>query len=67
MRAAIGEWRSSQVSVNAGMGDAANGATVTVAQNASKGYNAIVNPSDFSYNPDCDGAKLPLSCTVLKR
>ena len=55
VRAAVGEWRSSQVSVNAGVGDAANGATVTFAQNASKGYNAIVNPSDFSYNPDRDG------------
>ena len=55
VRAAIGERRSSQLSVNAGIGDAANGATVTVAQNSSKGYNAIVNPSDFSYNPDRDG------------
>lgn len=55
VRAAIGEWRSRQVSVNAGIGDAANGATITLAQNASQGYNAIVNPSDFSYNPDRDG------------
>lgn len=55
VRAAVGEWRSSQASVNAGIGDAANGATVTLAQNASKGYNAIVNPNDFSFNPDFDG------------
>ena len=55
VRAAVGERRSSQVSVNAGIGDAANGASVTVGQNASKGYNAIVNKSDFSYNPDRDG------------
>lgn len=55
VRVAAGERSSSQVSVNAGIGDAANGATVTLAQNASKGYNAIVNKSDFSYNPDRDG------------
>ena len=55
IRAAAGEWRSQQLSANAGLGDAANGVTVTAAQNASRGYNAIVNKADYSYNPDRDG------------
>lgn len=55
VRAAGGEWRSSQLSINAGLGDAANGMSINVSQNASRGYNAIVNPKDFSYNPDRDG------------
>jgi len=50
-----GEWRSRLLSVNAGIGDAGNGLTVTAAQSASDGYNAIVNPADYSYNPDRDG------------
>ena len=75
IRAAVGEWRSQQLSVNAGLGDATNGATVTVAQNASRGYNAIVNKADYSYNPDRDGYRFntiqlngnwsPLSTTKL--
>lgn len=55
VRAAIGEWSSHQLSVNAGLGNADNGLSLTVAQNASRGYNAIVNQADFSYNPDRDG------------
>ncbi len=55
VRAAAGEWRSHQLSVNAGLGDAGNGLTVTAAQSASRGYNAIVNTADYSYNPDRDG------------
>ncbi len=55
LRASTGEWRSHQLSVTAGLGDSANGLNVSVAQNASRGYNAIVNPADYSYNPDRDG------------
>lgn len=55
IRAAAGERRSQQLSANAGLGDAADGVTVTAAQNASRGYNAIVNKADYSYNPDRDG------------
>ena len=55
MRASIGEWKSQQLSVNAGLGTAVNGISVSLAQNASRGYNAIVNPADYSYNPDRDG------------
>lgn len=55
IRMAGGEWHSQQLSVNAGLGDAGNGLSVTAAQNASRGFNAIVNPADFSYNPDRDG------------
>ena len=55
IRAAAGEWRSQQLSANAGLGDTANGVTVTAAQNASRGYNAIVNKADYGYNPDRDG------------
>ena len=55
IRATAGEWRSQQLSANAGLGNAANGVTVTAAQSASRGYNAIVNKADYSYNPDRDG------------
>ncbi|MEQ1595776.1 MAG: TonB-dependent receptor [Casimicrobium sp.] len=55
MRASIGEWKSQQLSVNAGLGTAVNGISVSLAQNASRGYNAIVNPVEYSYNPDRDG------------
>lgn len=54
-RASIGEWKSQQLNVNAGLGSVANGLSVSLAQNASRGYNAIVNSADYSYNPDRDG------------
>ena len=55
VRASAGEWRSSQLSANLGVGDAGNGLSINVSQNASRGYNAIINPNDYSYNPDRDG------------
>lgn len=55
VRVATGEWRSLQLGVNAGLGDAANGLSVTATQSASRGFNAIVDPADFSYHPDRDG------------
>jgi len=55
VRASAGEWRSSQLSANLGVGDAGNGLSINLSQNASRGYNAIVNPNDYSYNPDRDG------------
>ena len=54
-RLAGGEWQSRQLSINAGLGNSANGVSVNVSQNASRGYNGIVNPADYSYNPDRDG------------
>lgn len=55
LRIAAGEWRSSQVSANAGLGNSEDGFSVNASQNRSRGYNAIVNPGDYSYNPDRDG------------
>ncbi|MBL8310150.1 MAG: TonB-dependent receptor [Burkholderiales bacterium] len=54
-RAAVGDLRSQQFGVNVGLGDTANGVSITLAQHSSRGYSAIVNPADFSYNPDRDG------------
>lgn len=54
-RVEAGEWRSRLLSASAGVGDASNGLTVTALHHGSAGYNAIVNPADFSYNPDRDG------------
>ena len=55
LRIAAGEWQSSQIGVNAGLGNTDNGISISVNQNRSRGYNAIVNPGDYSYNPDRDG------------
>jgi vitamin B12 transporter len=55
IRASVGEWGSQQLSVNAGLGNATNGMSVSLAQNTSRGYNAIVNTADYNYNPDRDG------------
>lgn len=55
LRFATGEWQSSQLGVNAGLGTTDNGFSVGASQNRSRGYNAIVNPDDYSYNPDRDG------------
>ena len=55
LRASMGEWKSQQLNLSAGLGNASNGLSVSLAQNASRGYNAIVNAADYSYNPDRDG------------
>jgi len=55
VRVSAGEWRSSQLSANVGAGDAGNGLSISASQNTSRGYNAIVNAADYSYNPDRDG------------
>lgn len=55
LRLAAGEWQSSQTAFNAGLGSADNGVSINVSQNRSRGYSAIVNANDYSYNPDRDG------------
>jgi vitamin B12 transporter len=53
--AMFGEARSSDLSARAGFANAGNSFSVSVNHRETRGYNAIVNPADFSFNPDRDG------------
>jgi vitamin B12 transporter len=55
LRTGAGEWHSTHAGINAGLGNADNGVAISASQSRSRGYNAIVNPNDYSYNPDRDG------------
>ncbi len=53
--AMFGEARSSDVSARAGFASGANSFSASVNHRETRGYNAIVDPQNFSYNPDRDG------------
>jgi vitamin B12 transporter len=53
--ATLGDQRSSDLSARAGFASGGNSVTVSANHRESRGFNAIVNPSDFSFNPDRDG------------
>jgi vitamin B12 transporter len=52
---ALGEQRSSDLSARAGFASGGNSLSVSANHRESRGFNAIVNPKDFSFNPDRDG------------
>ncbi len=51
----LGEQRSSDVGVRAGYAQDGRSASLAFNHRESAGYNAIVNPQNFSFNPDRDG------------
>jgi vitamin B12 transporter len=53
--AMFGEQRSSDVSARAGFANRGNTFSIAANHRESRGYNAIVDPQNFSYNPDRDG------------
>ncbi|MGL4230845.1 MAG: TonB-dependent receptor domain-containing protein, partial [Casimicrobium sp.] len=53
--AMFGEQRSSDVSARAGFVNGGNAFSIAANHRESRGYNAIVDPKNFSYNPDRDG------------
>jgi vitamin B12 transporter len=53
--AMFGEQRSSDVSARAGFASGGSAFSVSANHRESHGYNAIVDPQNFSYNPDRDG------------
>jgi vitamin B12 transporter len=53
--AMFGEARSRDVSARSGFANAGNSLSVSANHRETRGYNAIVNPDDFSFNPDRDG------------
>jgi vitamin B12 transporter len=53
--AMFGEQRSSDVSARAGFANGGNAFSIAANHRESRGYNAIVDPQNFSYNPDRDG------------
>jgi vitamin B12 transporter len=53
--AMFGEARSSDVSARAGFANAGNSLSISANHRETRGYKAIVNPADFSFNPDRDG------------
>jgi vitamin B12 transporter len=53
--AMFGEQGSSDVSARAGFGSGKNVFSIAANHRESRGYNAIVDPNNFSYNPDRDG------------
>jgi vitamin B12 transporter len=54
-RIAGGEARSLNASARAGFGDASQRFSISASHRSSTGYNAIVDPNNFSYNADRDG------------
>jgi vitamin B12 transporter len=52
---ALGEARSIDATARAGFGDATQRFSISANHRSSGGYNAIVDPGNFGYNPDRDG------------
>ncbi len=53
--ASFGEQRSSDVSARAGFVSGGNAFSIAANHRETRGYNAIVDTKNFSYNPDIDG------------
>ncbi len=53
--AKVGEQGSSEFSARAGLARNGNSFAVAASHRESRGFNAIVDPSNFSFNPDRDG------------
>jgi vitamin B12 transporter len=53
--AMIGEQQSSDISARAGFASGGNTLSIAANHRESRGFNAIVDPNNFSFNPDRDG------------
>jgi vitamin B12 transporter len=53
--AAVGNQRSSDVSARAGFTNGGHAFSIAANQREARGFNAIVDPDNFSFNPDRDG------------
>ncbi len=53
--AKFGEQRSSDIAARAGFKSGSNSFGIALNHRETRGFNAIVNPKDFSFNPDRDG------------